>query len=55
MCVTTEVPALQGEWKKLRSKDKSSESKPYISRMECVQSAGTLVSFFLLYIFFKIT
>jgi len=40
MCVTTEVPALQGEWKKLRNKnDNDSNSKQYISRLECVQSA----------------
>lgn len=40
MCVTTEVPALQGEWKKLRNKkEHNEESKPYISRLECVQSA----------------
>lgn len=40
MCVTTEVPALQGQWKQLKSKETGSEFKPYISRMECVQSAG---------------
>jgi hypothetical protein len=41
MCVTTEVPALQGEWKKLRKGGNSAASngKSYISRMECVQSA----------------
>jgi hypothetical protein len=40
MCVTTEVPALQGEWKKLRSGGGGNAGdKSYISRLECVQSA----------------
>jgi hypothetical protein len=52
MCVTTEVPALQGEWKKLRNKDNASESKPYISRMECVQSAGAFLIYFIIFYHF---
>eukprot|EP01133_Synstelium_polycarpum_P002265 gene2265-2567_t len=41
MGITTEVPALQSEWKSLRSGDRNaSPSGPsYISRLECVQSS----------------
>jgi hypothetical protein len=39
MCVTTEVPALQGEWKKLRKGGSGENGKSFISRIDCVKSA----------------
>ena len=37
MGVTTAVPSLQAEWKRLRDKDIASPSTSYISRLECIQ------------------
>eukprot|EP00118_Oscarella_pearsei_P013307 m.105432 g.105432 ORF g.105432 m.105432 type:complete len:807 (+) comp37219_c0_seq1:49-2469(+) len=39
MCITTEVPALQAEWKALRKSSHKNKTDSYVSRLECVQTA----------------